>query len=945
MKTRYIAILAGILSIMACSIKEKGPTSDGNVTFYAVNGDAQDTRTVLQADGNILWSAKDKIDIFVGTKSFEFTGTNTSEVSEATFTGSLDGVEWGPNNEFWAVYPHSSNNSSDGSSVSVSLPGSQKACAGTFDKDLFISIAKSQDYNLSFFNVCGGIKFSVTEAGVKSVTFKGKNGEAIAGTAKVAFDQDGKPIIQKVTNPVSEITLSAPDESTLEVGKWYYIVCFPTVLQNGYVVTLNKADGKVAEKEGSSSVTIKRSIWGRLTEMDKDLTYSSDGFVVVGYSYRGKVLPNTELLTHINYAFGKINSDFETLTIKSEDRLKKVVALKDSKPDLKVLLSIGGWGAGNFSEMAADETHRKNFCQNCLNAVNKYNLDGIDLDWEYPTSSDAGISSSPDDTQNFTLLCKDLRDVLGSGKLLTMASAANSKYVDWPSVVPYLDWVNLMTYDMGNPPYHNAGLYKSSKTKRSCDESVKLHYDKGVPYDKIVLGMPFYGRDDKTLKPFTSGDDDNFVYYKDITTTGYNICWDGTAMVPYLTNGDGTMVLTYDDKTSIGLKADYVKQKELRGAMYWAIEGDDDNWTLSKTIAGTLLGWTDPSSGGDDDAFLATNQYIQKYLEEVDYTLVIQEHPYGNSDNYGMYTKVTQYPGGGPSVNDEELPPTYTISWTAASSKQTLKVWEGDWSREYSLKSGVGSQDITNLVPNTTYHWEVTASNSVVASGSFATKGLLRQVYYAPNVRNGRDLGGYKGLNGKTVAYHKLFRGGAIHGSRTNSTGKAEMLAEGIRAEVDLREAEDVPDSSPLGSSVDFYAPGFDEGYNHMVRDNQPKVRDTFCWVVARLREGKPVYFHCSAGRDRTATLAILLEGVLGVSESDMAKDYELTYFTPADWGMSENGTVYKHYWDNYSYPSVRKTIFKNTDSGTYQERIVKYLLNIGVPQADIDDLRSIMLK
>ena len=116
-------------------------------------------------------------------------------------------------------------------------------------------------------------------------------------------------------------------------------------------------------------------------------------------------------------------------------------------------------------------------------------------------------------------------------------------------------------------------------------------------------------------------------------------------------------------------------------------------------------------------------------------------------------------------------------------------------------------------------------------------------------------------------------------------------------------------------------------------------------WVVARLREGKPVYFHCAAGRDRTATLAVLLEGALGVSESDMAKDYELTYFSPADWGMSENGTVYKHTYDNYSYGSIRKTIFNETDSGTYQARITKYLLKIGVPQQDIDDLRSIMLR
>ena len=88
--------------------------------------------------------------------------------------------------------------------------------------------------------------------------------------------------------------------------------------------------------------------------------------------------------------------------------------------------------------------------------------------------------------------------------------------------------------------------------------------------------------------------------------------------------------------------------------------------------------------------------------------------------------------------------------------------------------------------------------------------------------------------------------------------------------------------------------------------------------------------------------MAILLLGVLGVSESDMAKDYELTYFSPADWSMYQGS--YQHTRNNYSYPSVRKTIFKETDSGTYQERIEKYLLQIGVSQKDIDDYRSIML-
>ena len=341
----------------------------------------------------------------------------------------------------------------------------------------------------------------------------------------------------------------------------------------------------------------------------------------------------------------------------------------------------------------------------------------------------------------------------------------------------------------------------------------------------------------------------------------------------------------------------------------------------------------------DADAILVTDPYIEKYLEEVTYT-----------DTEYETTQILGYPGGGPGEADIAL--IHTITWTADASAGdlNLKVREGKWSRTFSLSAGTASQDLTNLVPGREYEWTVTSTSGgkVVAEGSFKTKGLLHQVYFEPNGRNGRDLGGWKGLNGKTVAFYKLYRGGAIHGSRTNDKGKAEMRALGIKAEVDLRDSSEVPSKSPLGDDIAFFAPWFKSGYNTMVRDNKPKVKDTFCFVVQCLRENKPVYFHCAVGRDRTGTLAILIEGVLGVSESDMAKDYELTYFSPADWSMSEdeNGNpVYKHTRNNYSYPSVRKTIFSLTDSGTYQERIVKYLLQIGVPQKDIDDLRKIMLE
>ena len=195
-----------------------------------------------------------------------------------------------------------------------------------------------------------------------------------------------------------------------------------------------------------------------------------DNVIVAYVTYWDTVIPDPSLVTHINYAFGKVSSSFNSVEIKTESRLKKIVALKEKNPKLKVLLSIGGWGAGNFSEMAASEDFRKAFCKDCLAKCEKYGLDGIDLDWEYPTSNSAGISSSPNDTKNYTLLLKDLRDVLGNDYLITMASSSSAKYVDFKSCIKYMDFVNLMTYDMGRPPKHHSALYPSSKTSRSVDE-------------------------------------------------------------------------------------------------------------------------------------------------------------------------------------------------------------------------------------------------------------------------------------------------------------------------------------------------------------------------------------------------------------------------------------------------------------------------------------------
>lgn len=232
-----------------------------------------------------------------------------------------------------------------------------------------------------------------------------------------------------------------------------------------------------------------------VTEEPNPIPGSTDK-IVVGYvtswsNHEAKL----EYVTHINYAFGHVQVTFRSIGISNEERLKTVVALKKQASHLKVLLSIGGWGSGNFSEMAADADNRLAFAADCKRVIDEFGLDGIDIDWEFPTSSVAGISSSPDDTRNYNLMMCDIRQAIGSDKLLTLATVCSADYIDFEGVIPNVDFVNIMAYDMDNPPKHNAPLYKSSKFPGwfNCDMAVKAHRAKGVPASMLVLGMPFYG--------------------------------------------------------------------------------------------------------------------------------------------------------------------------------------------------------------------------------------------------------------------------------------------------------------------------------------------------------------------------------------------------------------------------------------------------------------------
>jgi chitinase len=270
---------------------------------------------------------------------------------------------------------------------------------------------------------------------------------------------------------------------------------------------------------------------------------------------------------------------------------------------LKVLISVGGWTwSGNFSDMALTKQSRKAFIESAVHFIERYHLDGLDIDWEYPGMVGDNNRFRSEDKQNYTSLFKELRKRfdreerrLHKHLLTSVAAGASTQFLahsEMRKVQKYVDTVNLMAYDYYEPDSdkttgHHAPLFTNPADPKqiSADAWVREYETAGVPADKIVLGVPFYGHvwgDAAELNHglFQPGKQvpNAFSNYANITSEmlnqGFVRYWDARASAPFLFNSAKRIFVSYEDVESLALKCRYVREHKLGGVMFWDYSGD-----------------------------------------------------------------------------------------------------------------------------------------------------------------------------------------------------------------------------------------------------------------------------------------------------------------------------------------------------------------------------------
>ena len=332
--------------------------------------------------------------------------------------------------------------------------------------------------------------------------------------------------------------------------------------------------------------------------------------VIAYYTGNGEAIRQYPLdkLTHVIFSFLKLQND--TLVFRNDNQrrsLEQLVELKKTYPNLKIMVSIGGWGGcAPCSDLFASAEHRNTFAKTTVALFRKNKIDGIDLDWEYPAIEGyPGHKWDKADKNNFTELVKALRLEMKSEFLLTFAAGGFTKFleesIDWDTVMPLVDFVNLMTYDLvsgfSKMTGHHTLLYDQTPEEQSTRKCVDWLINKKVDPGKLIVGAAFYARVWENVENVNHGlyQPGKFlksVSYKDFPAyfgdnSGFKYHWDKKANAPYQYNPVKRLFATFDDKRSLEAKTKFVRMRKLGGIMFWELSQDENkNGLVEKIYAG-----------------------------------------------------------------------------------------------------------------------------------------------------------------------------------------------------------------------------------------------------------------------------------------------------------------------------------------------------------------------
>lgn len=407
---------------------------------------------------------------------------------------------------------------------------------------------------------------------------------------------DGKTLIDNISLPKDDIyygcSLSFDSQNR-------------QAIQNNGIITRTRVDQeakiKLTVRYGNVSKEVELNVIVKANPY-KDINNSK---IVSCYVYTGTFnsRPVDDILLDtvdiINYSFVNPNAD-GTITV-PQDYVTKLNKFKDAAYDkgVRIVMCVSGTheNGTNLATISGNDELRAIFVTSIIEAIQKYNFAGVDIDWEYPT----------DNGTKFTTLMADIYAAVkeyDSELLVTAAIPAGPfsypKY-SLKKSIEYMDYINMMSYDMGcEQMYHHAALYKSTMTYNGCsvEESVNVFKNLGVPLDKMIIGAAFYGRrTDVTTFNYNSstglatgsvnknGTVGASIGYTSIYNTylkegsSAKVYWDNTAKANYIYDANTKTFVTYESEKSLQAKCEYVMSKGVKGIMWWDY-GSDSTGTL-----------------------------------------------------------------------------------------------------------------------------------------------------------------------------------------------------------------------------------------------------------------------------------------------------------------------------------------------------------------------------